>query len=96
VPETQLPALSQLSKTPSVDLSFDVDSSTSSSVGSSTENDDPNREPRRSGRVKRPSRDKASQLSQEAAAARLKAAKKDKVMRVRKEKLMNEHFTAVR
>jgi hypothetical protein len=89
VPETQLSALSQLSKTPSVELSFDEDSSGSSSTESSTENDEPDHEPRRSGRVKRPSRDKASQLSQEAAAARRKASRKAKGQRVRKTKLMN-------
>ena len=89
VPETQLSALSQLSKTPSVELSFDEDSSRSSSTESSTENDEPDHEPRRSRRVKRPSGDKASQLSQEAAAARRKASRKDKGQRVRKAKLMN-------
>jgi hypothetical protein len=87
--ETQLSALSQLSKTPSVELSFDEDSSGSSSTKSLTENDDPNHEPRRSGRVMRLSRVKASQLSQEAAEARLKASKKGKGKRVRKAKLMN-------
>jgi hypothetical protein len=77
----------------SFEISFNGDSSGSSSASisteSSTENEDPNHEPRRSGRVKRPSRDKASQLSQEAAAARLRASKKGKGKRVRKEKLMN-------
>jgi hypothetical protein len=86
VPETQLSALSQLSKTPSVELSFDEDNSRSSPTESSTENknDHPNQEPRRSGRVKRPSRDKASQLSQEEAEARLKASKKGKGRKMRK------------
>lgn len=88
MPETQLSALSQLSKTPSVELSFDEESSGSSSTESSTE-DDPNHEPRRSGRVKKPSRDKASQLSQEEAETRLKASKKGKGKRVRKANLMN-------
>jgi hypothetical protein len=87
--ETQLSTLSQLSNTPSVELSFDEDSSASSSTNSLTENDDPNHEPRRSGRVKKPTRDKASQLSQEAAAARLKASKQSKGKKVRKAKLMN-------
>jgi hypothetical protein len=45
--------------------------------------------PRRSRRVKRPSRDKASQLSQEAAAARHKASRKVTGKRVRKAKLMS-------
>jgi hypothetical protein len=87
VPKTQLLTLSQLSKTPSVEL--DEDSSASSSTDSLTKNDDPNHEPRRSRRVKKPSQDKASQLSQEAAAARLKASKQGKGKKVRKAKLIN-------
>jgi hypothetical protein len=63
VPDTQPDTLlSQLSKTPSI-LSDD-----SSSEGST--DSDVNAEPRRPGRVKRPIRDKVSQLSQEAAAAK--------------------------
>jgi hypothetical protein len=93
VPETQLSALSQLSKTPSVELSFNEDDSGSgpgpSFTESSAESDSPNHEPRRSGRVKRPSQEMASQLSQEAAAARRKASKEGKGKRVRKAKLMN-------
>jgi len=84
VPETQLLALSQLSKTPSVELSSHKDSPGSSSTESSTESGDPNQEPRRSGRVKRPTRDKASQMSQEAAEARLKASKKGEGRKMRK------------
>jgi hypothetical protein len=69
VPDTQL---SVLSKTPSIS-SLD-DSSSESSTDS-----DVNVEPRRSRRVKRPTQDKASQLSQEAAAAaRAKAKGKGK------------------
>jgi hypothetical protein len=67
VPDTQLDTLlSQLSKTPSI--SSPDDSSSKSLTDSNV-----NAEPRRSGRVKRPTRDKASQLSQEAAAAKAKA-----------------------
>jgi hypothetical protein len=84
VPETQLSAINQLSKALNVELSFDEDSSGSSSTESSTKNDDPNQEPRRSGRVKRPSWGKASQPSQEAAAARLKASKEGKGRKMRK------------
>jgi hypothetical protein len=71
----------QLSKTPSVELSSsedsdsDSDSDRHSSTKSSTDNDDPNHEPHRSGRVKRPTRDAASQASQDRAAALAKAAK---------------------
>jgi hypothetical protein len=69
---TQLDTLlSQLSKTPSIS-SLD-DSSSESSTDS-----DINAKPRRSGRVKRPTWDKASQLSQEAAAAAAKAKAKGK------------------
>jgi len=86
VPETQLSALSQLSKTPSIELSPCEDSPGSSFTKSSTNND---AEPRRSGRVKRPTRDAASQLSQDRAAAALAAAKSPKGKKVRKAKLMN-------
>jgi hypothetical protein len=58
VPKTQLSVLSQLATTPSVKLSLLEDSSSEST-----------NEPRRSGRVKRPSRTAASQLSQDKAAA---------------------------
>jgi hypothetical protein len=92
VPETQLSALSQLSKTPSVELSSskdsDSDSSRHSSTKSSTDNDDPNHEHRPSSHVKRPTRDAVSQASQDRAAALAKAAK-GKGKRVRKAKLMN-------
>jgi hypothetical protein len=88
VPETQLSALSQLSKTPSVELSSSEDSDSDSSAKSSTDNDDPNHEPRRSSRVKRPTREAASQASQDRAAALAKAGK-GKSKRVRKAKLMN-------
>jgi hypothetical protein len=82
VPDTQL---SELPKTPSIPLSDD--SSTGSSADSSTdpETDNSNPEPRRSGRVRKPTRDKASQLSQEAAAAAAMAkAKEGKRKRSRK------------
>jgi hypothetical protein len=75
VPKTQLSALSQLSKTPSVELSSsedgdgDSNSSRRSSTKSSTDNDNPNHEPRRSGRVKRPTRNAASQASHDRVAA---------------------------
>jgi hypothetical protein len=87
--ETQLSALSQLSKTPSVELSSEDNSSSSS-----TESLADNQEPRRSGRVKRPTRDAASQASQDRAAAALAAASskvkgKGKGRKVRKAKLMN-------
>jgi hypothetical protein len=78
VPETQMSAMTQLSKTPSIS-SLD-DSSTD------PETDNSNPEPRRSGRVRKPTRAQASQLSQEAAAA---AAKSPKGKKVRKAKLMN-------
>jgi hypothetical protein len=91
VPETQLSALSQLSKTPSVELSFDEDSSASSSTKSLTDNNDPKNEPRRSGRVKRLTCDAASQASQDRAlaAAAIEACLKGKGKKVRKAKLMN-------
>jgi hypothetical protein len=63
--------LSQLSKTLSISL---PDDSSSESLTDS----DVNAEPRCSGRVKKPTRDKASQLSQEAAAAKAKAKGKGK------------------
>jgi hypothetical protein len=77
-------ALSQLSKTPSVEISSSEDSS-------SDDNSDINLEPRRSGRVKRLIRDAASQASQDrAAAAALPAATKSpKGRKVRKGKLVN-------
>jgi len=84
VPKTQLSALSQLSKTPSINLSS-LDSSEDSS-----NNDNP--EPRRSGRVKRPTCNAKSQASQDRAAAALAAASskvKSKGRKVRKAKLMN-------
>jgi hypothetical protein len=88
--ETQLSALSQLSKTPSVKLSSSEDSDSDSSTESSTDNDDPNHEPCRLGRAKRPTCDAASQASQDRAAALAKAGKgKGKSKRVRKAKLMN-------
>jgi hypothetical protein len=77
--------LSELPKTPSIPSSDD--SSTDSSADSSTdpETDNSNPEPRRSGRVRKPTRDKASQLSQEAAAAVAMAkAKEGKRKRSRK------------
>jgi hypothetical protein len=77
-PETQLSSLSQLSKTPSVEI--DMSSSEDSSKDSSD-----NPEPRRSGRIKRPTRDAASQDR----AAALAAAKSPKGKKVRKAKLMN-------
>jgi hypothetical protein len=78
VPETQLSALSQLSKMPSVGLSSRKDNSSSSSSSTESSNDDDSQtgEPRRSSQVTRPTRDKASQLSQEAALARAKAEQK--------------------
>jgi len=79
VPETQMSALTQLSKTPSI--SSPDDSSTD------PETDNSNPEPRRSGRVRKPTRAQASQLSQEAAAAA--AAKSPKGKKVRKARLMN-------
>lgn len=80
IPETQLSALSQLSRTLSVELSSLEDSLSESAD-----------EPRRSGRVKRPSRRAASQLSQDKAAALTPAGPKgkDKGMKVRKTKSMN-------
>jgi hypothetical protein len=62
--------LSKLSTTPSI----------SSPDGSSTDpdTDNSNPEPRRPGRVRKPTRDKASQLSQEAAAAKAKTEEKSK------------------
>jgi hypothetical protein len=94
VPKTQLSALSQLPKTPNVELSSseDSDSSRRSSTKSSTNNDNPNQEPRRSGCAKRPTRDAASQASQDKAAAlaaALAKAGKGKGKKVRKAKLMN-------
>lgn len=80
VPETQLSALSQLSKTPSVELSSLEDSSSESAD-----------EPRQSGRAKQPSRTTASQLSQDKAAALTLAGPKGKGKgkKVRKTKSMN-------
>jgi hypothetical protein len=84
VPETQLLVLSQLSTTPSVELSLLEDSSSEST-----------NEPRWSSRVKRPSRTAASQLSQDkvaalAAALTLAGSKgKGKGIKVRKTKSMN-------
>jgi hypothetical protein len=46
VPETQLSALSQLSKTPSVELSSNEDRSASCSRKNLADSDDPNNEPR--------------------------------------------------
>jgi hypothetical protein len=77
--------LSELPKTPSIPSSDD--SSTDSSADSSTdpETDNSNPEPRRSSCVRKPTRDKASQLSQEAAAAVAMAkAKEGKRKRSRK------------
>jgi hypothetical protein len=83
VPNTQLLALSQLFKTPSV--------SSSGSTKSSTDNSDSNYEPRRSGRVKRPTRDAASQALQDRATALAAALAKGKGKgkKVRKARLMN-------
>jgi hypothetical protein len=80
VPKTQLSALSHLSKTLSVEMSLDEDSSNNS-----------NPEPRRLGRVKRPTHDAASQASQDIAAAAALAAttKSLKGKKVRKARLMN-------
>jgi hypothetical protein len=80
VSETQLSTLNYLSKTPSIDLSSE-DSFRSNSPESITGN----REPRRSGRVKRPTRNAASQASQDRAAA----VRSLKGKKVRKTKLMN-------
>jgi hypothetical protein len=84
VPKTQLSALSQLSKTLSVELSSLKESSSLSDEGNDGE-------PRRSGRVKRPSRKEASQLPQDQALALALASPKakGKGMKVRKAKLMN-------
>ena len=57
-----------------------------SSLKESSDDDD---EPRRSGRVARPTRNKASQLSQEAKAQKKKRESKGKGKTVRKSKLMN-------
>jgi hypothetical protein len=79
--EMQLLALSQLSETPSVELS---------SSSSSSEDKSDNPEPPRSGHVKRPTGDAESQASQDRAAAELApAAKSPKGRKVRKAKLMN-------
>jgi hypothetical protein len=78
VPKTQMSAMTQLSKT--LSISSLNDSSTDPETANS------NLEPRRSGRVHKPTRAQASQLSQEAAAA---AAKSPKGKKVRKAKLMN-------
>jgi hypothetical protein len=86
--ETQLLALSQLSKTLSVKLSLLEESSSLSDEGNDSE-------PRQSSRVKRPSRKEASQLSQDQALplalalASPKAKGKGKGMKVRKAKLIN-------
>ena len=68
-PNTQL---SELSKT------LSISSPDKSLTDSSADTDNSNPEPRRSGRVRKPTRDKASQLSQEAAAAMAKAKDKRK------------------
>jgi len=71
VPDTQLDTqLSELSTTPSISSPDD------SSTDPDTDNSNP--EPRRSGRVRKPTRDKASQLSQEAAAGKAKTKEKSK------------------
>jgi hypothetical protein len=83
VPKTQMSALSQLSKTLSVEMGI-------SSDDSSSDNDsDINPEPQRSRRVKRLTRDAASQASQDRAAALVATAKSPKGKKVRKAKLMN-------
>lgn len=79
VPETQLP------KTPSIELSSSDDSSSSSSTKSLNGDGDEDEgdgtdsqtgEPRWPGRATQPSRNKASQLSQEAKAAKSKAERR--------------------
>jgi hypothetical protein len=72
VPETQLGVGQEL---PLPEDSSD-NSWESISTYSSTKSTDINVEPRPSGRVTRPKRDSASQMSQEAAAAKTKAARK--------------------
>jgi hypothetical protein len=86
--QTQLVPETQLSKTPSAELSSSEESSSSSDEGNDGE-------PRRSGRVKRPSRKEASQLSQDQALALALALAlaspkaKGKGMKVRKAKTMS-------
>ena len=72
VPETQLVAGLELSSPED----SSNDSSESISSQSPTKITEINVEPRRSGRATRPTRDLASQMSQEAAAAKEKAARK--------------------
>ena len=64
--------LCQLSKMPSVELSSLEDRSLSSAESLTDDADSQTSEPRRSGRGTRPTRNRASQLSQEAARARAK------------------------
>jgi hypothetical protein len=80
VSKTQLSTLNYLSKTPSIDLSSE-DSFRSNSPESITGN----QEPRWSGRVKWPTQNAASQVSQDRAAA----VRSLKGKKVRKTKLMN-------
>jgi hypothetical protein len=74
-PETQL---SELFKTPS------ISSEDESSASTDPDTDNSNPEPHRSGRVRRPTRGKASQLSQEAAMAKAKAKEKGERRKMRK------------
>ena len=78
VPDTQPDTqLLELSKTPSISSSDDSSTDSDSST-TDPETDNSNLEPRRSGCVRKPTWDKASQLSQEAAAAMAKAKDKRK------------------
>jgi hypothetical protein len=83
VPKTQLLAMTQLSKTPSIKISSNKD------ISDDDDSSDINPEPRQSGRIKRPTRDAASQASQDMAAALAAAMKSPKGKKVRKTKLMN-------
>jgi hypothetical protein len=83
VPETQLSALTQLSKTPSIEISSNED------ISDGDDSSNINPEPRRSRRVKRSSCDAASQASQDRAAVLAAAMKSPKGKKVRKTKLMN-------